>query len=63
LPPPDSETTTVLKNYQAMLKPESQSNRFTASFYNEYTSEIPQDLKKKMISGIPHEITSLDNDT
>lgn len=61
--PPDSETTTVLKNYQALLKPDSQSNRFAANFYNEFPSDIPQEFKKQMMTGIPHEISSLDNDT
>jgi hypothetical protein len=62
VPPPDSETTAVLKNYQALVKPDSQSNRFVAHFYNEFTADIPQDFKKQMQNGIPREITSLDKD-
>jgi Nucleoporin complex subunit 54 len=43
-----------------MMTPSSVDNKFVAHFYNRFTPEIQQELKKEMQRGIPQEVAGRD---
>jgi len=52
----------VIKSVENQLKPDSVDNKFISHFFNRFPGDINVELKKQMMNGIPHEVSSLDMD-
>ena len=52
----------MLKTLLESMNPASSENMFVAHLYNQYTSQISDELKAKIKNGIPQEISSKDID-